>query len=209
MMSDVRSGKNWSYTNKKAMGNTFEISRNSNYYRVNCNMGVIWAYKRAGILPTDIGNFYGNKGKFTGNAETKSILAKYFDTIDFGGKKTTAQLVAAGDLLPGDIISYTNMVHTNMCMGGTQFFDSGHAWAKGDGEGAKFTKWIGNDPYAGMKVGQVLRLKENSTTYRVRVGKYGLEDNAINMKAVVKKKTGFDCFYEKVGSEFWVYCGSF
>ena len=208
MMADIQSGKNWVYYNSGQKA-TFDSARSSGVYRCNCNLGVIWVYKKAGILP-NVGNFYGNKGVLKCSDAVRKQLFVLFDLLDFGGKKTTAQLVASGDLKAGDIVFYTALVHTNMCLGGTQFFDSGHAWCKTkSGDGAKFTKWIGNDPYADYKVGQVLRLKGNSVKYRVRVGIYGLYDNALKIESHIKQHANLDCFHEKVDNEYYVYCGSF
>ena len=208
MMADIQSGKNWVYYNSGQKA-TFDSARSSGVYRCNCNLGVIWVYKKAGILP-NVGNFYGNKGVLKCSDAVRKQLFEKFDLLDFGGKKTTAQLVASGDLKAGDIVFYTALVHTNMCLGGTQFFDSGHAWCKTkSGDGAKFTKWVGNDPYADYKVGQVLRLKGNSVKYRVRVGIYGLYDNALKIESHIKQHANLDCFHEKVDNEYYVYCGSF
>ena len=209
MLADIKAKKVWTYCNNKAQGTTFEDSRTKGYYRTNCNLGCAWVYKKAGILPIDIGNFYGKMGKLQCNDATKKKLLKVFDIVDFKGTKTAAQLVTSGDLKLGDIVFYTNMVHTNIYLGGTNFFDSGHAFCSGSGEGAKFKKWIGVNPFASHLVGQVLRLKENTQTYRVRVGIFSVLDNAIKKKTAVKNKTGFDCFYEKIKTEYYVYCGSF
>ena len=94
-----------------------------------------------------------------------------------------------------------------MYLGNDLWYDTGHAYCSGSGEGAKYTKWTGPTKYGGRKVYCVVRLK-GDYQYRVQVGAFELESGAKNRAAKVKQKTGFDCFIEQTDM-YRVYCGSF
>ena len=49
----------------------------------------------------------------------------------------------------------------------------------------------------------------SNTTYRVQVGVFRKTGTRDNLVKNIKKKTGFDCFSEKVNGQYYVYCGSF
>lgn len=48
-----------------------------------------------------------------------------------------------------------------------------------------------------------------TTFYRVQVGVFSTVSKRDNLIKKIKNKLEFDCFYEKVGNSYYVYCGSF
>lgn len=48
-----------------------------------------------------------------------------------------------------------------------------------------------------------------NTFYRVQVGVFSTEKKRDGIIKKVKRRVGLDCFYEKVGNNYYVYCGSF
>lgn len=48
-----------------------------------------------------------------------------------------------------------------------------------------------------------------TTFYRVQVGVFSTVSKRDNLIKKIKNKLEFDCFYEKVGNNYYVYCGSF
>ena len=163
VLADIKAGKKWTYSNTKSMGRTIEASRSNGYYRVNCNMGCIWAATKAGLFKTWPGNFYFKNGTLRGTAAAKNNVFKVF--TDIGDiNKTASQCVKEGILQPGDIVGYKNLTHTNMYIGDGMWLDTGHANCKGSGEGAVFTKFICKTPYGSYTVGHVLRPKIAQTS---------------------------------------------
>ena len=117
--------------------------------------------------------WFGGKGNIVWlNDKAKAAVLKYFDIISTGGK-TPKQLYDAGQLCDGDILlGYQAFSHTNAYYGGGKSFDSGHTYATPkSGDGAKFSKWIGNLSCANSKVNYILRLKDRAY-YRVQCGAF-------------------------------------
>lgn len=48
-----------------------------------------------------------------------------------------------------------------------------------------------------------------TTFYRVQVGVFTTTSKRDKLIKNIKSKLGFDCFYEKIGNNYYVYCGSF
>lgn len=48
-----------------------------------------------------------------------------------------------------------------------------------------------------------------NTFYRVQVGVFSTEKKRDRIIKKVKRRLGLDCFYEKIGNNYYVYCGSF
>ena len=209
VLADIKAGKKWVYYNS-GQKKTFDLARESKVYRVNCNLGVIWCYRKIGLMQKT-GNIYGKNGHFQMSDSTRKLMMKRFDLLDFKGRYTTSQLVKAGKLQAGDIVSYKIMTHTNMFIGNGKWFDTGHAFCKSLGDGAPFVKWVGDNPYPNEPVGEVLRFKEDpkpGSRYRVKVGAYKTLKSASKRASAVTKKSGLDCFIEST-DKHRVYCGSF
>lgn len=172
MKADIKAGHQWKYcntTSKKAK--SFAQARKQGKYLINCVDGVQWALKIAGV-PAKALSWYGGDGKIVWcNKNAKAEAKKYFDIIPTKGK-SVLQLYNAGLLCDGDILlGYRGCHHTNAYVGNGKSFDSGGSWAKGSGEGARFTKWIGALAHKSMHPVYILRLKDRAH-YRVQAGAY-------------------------------------
>ena len=161
MKDDLKAGKKWKYRNKGTSKNskTFDEARSKNNRFINCVSGVQWALIRSGVVPSDRKaiQWYGNKGIVWCNKNAEKDARKYFNIITVG--KTVKQAVKDGTLQPGDVITYKTMAHTNAYIGNGLFFDTGHAYCSGSGEGAEFTSWTGGAKYNAYKIAQILRLR--------------------------------------------------
>lgn len=203
--ADNAEGHQWRYYNGKRSESTFKKTRAAGKYITNCMGGVSFACKEAGV-PGSALQWYGDKAKIHWLSDrAKADCKKYFDIITL--KKTVKKGVKKGMIIPGDILTYVTMTHTNMYYGDSLSFDTGHAFCSGSGEGAPFKKWIGTLAHSNKQVQYILRLKGNNF-YRVQVGAFSSADNANKRAALIKQKTGFDCFKEQTDM-IRVYCGSF
>lgn len=206
MKQDIAAGHPWTYCNKGSKkAKDFDSARKEGKYKLNCVDGVQWGLKRAGI-PSSALSWYGGKGHIVWlNPNAEKNAAKYFEIIHLNMKVTTA--VQKGKLCEGDILIYTSMNHTNAYLGWGKSFDSGHAYAVGSGEGAKFTKWIGALSCKNHKISYVLRLKDRQH-YRVVLGTYDFSDNA---KAFADKvtKMGAKVTINEVNGKYKVQAGYF
>lgn len=169
---DIAQGHQWKYTNKTSRkAKTFAKARKNGKYWCNCVDGVQWGLKRAKLAESDGLAWYGSSG--TGMAwcsrNAQANAKKYLKIKKYGGTKTVGQLRAQGKLVPGDIVTYISMSHTNCFLGGTKghkWFDSGHATCTRSGESAPYkpSGWICTKNYDNYKVGYVLRVKETTPT---------------------------------------------
>lgn len=210
---DKADGKPWKYYNNSSHRSkpTFEATRKANMRYTNCAGGVIFAMKGAGV-PASALQWYGGAGKIVWlNSTAKEDCKKYFKIISIKGKKTVKQLMNDGTLLPGDVLTYVGMSHTNAYYGNGKSFDSGHAYCSGSGEDAIYNKWIGSLAHPNAKVMYILRLKDQPKpkNYRVRVGIYSIPENAAILQQRIKIKLNLDCFTEVNNNQTYVYCGSY
>lgn len=209
MHEDLADGHVWRYSNgslKKS--STFELTRKRGQYAVNCVDGVQWGMRMVGATCC---SWYGQEG---GNIQwlndhAKADVEKRFNLIHVGGKKTVRQLLDAGELKPGDILTYVSMSHTNAYLGKKKSFDSGHAHCTKSGEKAPFYCFIGPLTCGSQKVGWIMRWKEKKHAYRVQVGAFETKKMLEEYRKLVKEKTGYDCFAETEGKLTYLYCGSF
>lgn len=213
MKSDIAAGKKWVYSNGSIpSGKTFDEARSKKHYATNCAGAVQWGLLRSGVIGTTRKaiQWYGAPGSIRWlNSNAKKDAETYFDIIPV--HKTVNAAIKAGTLQPGDILTYDNMAHTNVYLGNKKSFDSGHAYCKTKvGDGAEFTKWIGNVTYGSYKINCILRLKlAKAYKYRARVGIFSVKANADNLAAKIKAATKWDCFMEEKSDGWHVYCGSY
>lgn len=209
---DKADGKPWKYYNNSHRSEpTFDATRKANKRYTNCMGGVTFAMKAAGV-PSSALQWYGSIGKIVWlTANAKKDCQKYFKIISINGKKTVKQLYDSGELLPGDVLTYMTMAHTNAYIGSGKSFDAGHFFCEGSGEGAIYKKWVGNLAHSNKKVAYILRLKDQPKpkTYRVRVGIYSIPENAKILQDRIKIKLNLDCFSEVKDNQTYVYCGSY
>lgn len=170
MRQDLAAGHQWKYCNKTGKkAKNFAQARAQGKYLINCVDGVQWALDLAGV---DALSWYGGKKKIVWLTKTAEANARrYFDIIETGGKKVK-DLYDNMRLCDGDILlGFASMTHTCAYFGGSKSFDSGHAYCDGNGEGAKFKKWIGALSCKNSKVYYIMRLKDRAH-YRVQAGAY-------------------------------------
>lgn len=198
MLADTAAKKYWTYKNKNTqkISKTFDTARKTDNRKVNCACGVYWALIKSGVVPVtrEAIQWVGAQGGFVflgdkGGSESLKNALLFFQLRDDMRGKTVKQAIKEGLLLPGDIICYKTLTHTNIYLGDNESFDTGHANCTSSGEGAKFSKWICKTPYQNYQIAQVLRLHEpvpdkkedpkpKKTQYRVQSGAYSLKSNA-------------------------------
>ena len=209
---DKADGKPWKYYNNSHRSkSTFEATRKANMRYTNCAGGVSFAMKGAGV-PASALQWYGGPGKIVWlNSNAKVDCKKYFKIISIKGKKTVKQLMNDGTLLPGDVLTYVGMSHTNAYYGNGKSYDTGHAYCDGSGEGATYIKWIGSLAHPNSKVMYILRLKDQPKpkNYRIRVGIYSIPENVSILQQRIKIKLNLDCFTEIKDGQTYVFCGSY
>ncbi|MDO4647438.1 MAG: phage tail tip lysozyme [Eubacteriales bacterium] len=162
LLADIKEGKVWRYRNPSSY--TRETwSKALKDEKLNCNCALLarWALKEAGIVPTSTGVWYGKKGgTISASAGTRKTLESACELIHVAGKKTAKQLITEGTLKTGDIVTYVNIQHTNIYAGDGVWYDAGHAYCSGTGEGAVFKSWRGNGKHVNQKVAYIIRVRE-------------------------------------------------
>lgn len=143
----------WTYHNNGSKGANWSDALKRKLYKTNCALFAMWALKDAGIMGQKSKNFYGKSAKsdgWTWTDDVKEEVLKTCKLIMVNGAKSASTMVKNGEILPGDVISYSNYEHhTNIYAGGgNKWYDAGHEYCSGSGEGAVFNDWYGtqNDP---------------------------------------------------------------
>lgn len=157
---DIKAKEYWDYRNKNtsSFSKTFDDARKNDNRHTNCVTGSQWGIIGIGI-PRKAIQWYGGADRIVWvGKDAEKNCKKYFHVLRVGNK-TVKQCIKDGTIVPGDIITYVKLSHTNAYIGNGLSFDTGHAFCVGSGEGAKFKHWIDSTPYLGYKVAYVLRLK--------------------------------------------------
>ena len=212
LKTDIKDGHKWIYSNSgKLLEEQWANAVKNKKRACNCALLARWALKEAGLIPQDIGVFYGEKNIIKWSDETEKTIKKTCDVIRIGDR-TVSQLINDGTLQPGDIVTYVDIGHTNIYAGNNKWYDAGHAYAEGSGEGAVFNSWHGKTVYGGQKVAYIIREKGKRATtknaYVVQVGSYSFSANA-DKQANAVKKAGFDAIVKIEDSRYKVQCGVF
>lgn len=223
LKADIADGKRWEYHNPgKYLEEQWDNAIKKQKRACNCALLARWALKEAGLIPQNTGIFYGKLGgTISWGAGTKAAVTKVCELIHVGNK-TVKQLIASGILRPGDIVTYVDLQHTNIYAGNGKWYDAGHAYCSGSGEGATFKSWYGDGKYDGQKVGYIIRPKKSATVtpepdpdpkpgakqYVVQAGSFMSKANAEKLFRKIKK-AGFDVFVKKQEGEWKVQCGVF
>lgn len=197
LTADLAAGKPWEYHNpSKYLEEQWANAIKKGKRACNCALLARWALKEAGMIPQTTGIFYGAKGgTIKWGSGAKEAVSKTCDIIKVQ-TKTVKELISSGELLPGDIVTYVDLQHTNIYAGGGKWYDAGHAYCSGSGEGAKYKSWYGAGTCDGQKVGYVIRQKGSGSTttsrqYTVQAGSYKSKANADKQAAKIKA-AGFD-----------------
>lgn len=209
LKSDIADGHDWEYRNPaKYLEEQWNKALKKGKRACNCALLARWALKEAGLIPQDTGIFYGKLGGgIQWGAGTKAAVTKSCDLIKVGNK-TVKQLIASGDLQPGDIVTYVDIQHTNIYAGNGKWYDAGHAYCSGSGEGAIYKSWHGAGQYDNQRVGYIIRRRTGNNEYIVQTGVFAVKANAEKLFRRLKKK-GFDAIIKKRNGQWVVQCGVF
>lgn len=172
-----------------------------------CSSFVGDCYIRAGV----------NLGVAAKDIYTKD-MKKIFTSHGFEDVTSKVNLRTGSGLKLGDVLLKPGS-HTEIYSGNGKVIGARGDALSGKPQGGKAGDQTGAEiaesAYYNLPWTVVLRYKNQTTpatkkvVYRVRVGKFGIRDNADGLKLTIKKKLDLDCFLEQHGSETWVYCGSF
>ena len=209
LKSDIADGHDWEYRNPaKYLEEQWDKALKKGKRACNCALLARWALKEAGLIPQDAGIFYGKKGgTIQWGAGTKAAVTKTCDLIKVGNK-TVKQLIASGDLQSGDIVTYVDIQHTNIYAGDSKWYDAGHAYCEGSGEGATYKSWYGKGQYDNQRVGYIIRQRAGSEEHIVQAGVFAVKANAEKLFRKLKK-AGFDALVKKQNGQWTVQCGVF
>lgn len=160
--SDKAAGLVWSYSNSSAKSTWSAAVTNVQSKGITyCNCALLprWGLRELGIINSK--NFWGLVGggiQYRG--DVKEQLLRHCEIIEV--YKTPSQLLAEGNLLPGDICTWVEYQHTNVYAGDGLWYDSGRNGAIGGYTGGKFV-FDSFGPAAtvnmsGTTVGYIIRL---------------------------------------------------
>lgn len=117
---DALEGKYWTYANS-GVSTTWKTAKNKNR-KCNCALLARWGLRDLGVINSL--NFWGVAGgDIVYRGDVKDQLLRYCDIIPV--YKTPKQLLAEGNLLPGDICTYVDYAHTNVYAGDGLWYDAG------------------------------------------------------------------------------------
>lgn len=209
LKSDIADGHDWEYRNPaKYLEEQWDKALKKGKRACNCALLARWALKEAGLIPQDTGIFYGKLGgTISWGAGTKAAVTKTCDLIKVGNK-TVKQLIASGYLQSGDIVTYVDLQHTNIYAGNGKWYDAGHAYCSGSGEGAIYKSWHGKGQYDNQRVGYIIRRRVGSEEHIVQAGVFESKSNAEKLFRKLKK-AGFDALVKKRNGQWVVQCGAF
>lgn len=208
LQADLAAGKKWQYRNpSKYIETIWSNALKKNKRACNCALLAVWAVKDAGLMPKNNAKFYGYKGgTIKWSDATRKAIEATCNVIKIGNR-TVKQLIDAGNLQPGDIVTYVSLTHTNIYAGNGYWYDAGRIWCDGTNEGANFRKWYGKANYDNQKVGYIIRAKQ-SNQYYVQSGSFSVKANAEKLVRELKA-AGFSAIIKKQGDQWQVQCGAF
>ena len=214
--ADIKAEKNWEYHNpSKYLEEQWSNALKNNKRACNCALLARWALKEAGLIPQDTKIFYGKLGgTIQWGSGTKEAVTATCDLINIQNR-TVQQLINDGTLQPGDIVTYVNLQHTNIYAGGGKWYDAGHAYCNGVGEGAVYKSWYGEGQYNNQKVGYIIRAKGNEESnkpagemYIVQAGAYTKRANA-EARVQKLKAAGFNAFIKFEDNFYKIQAGAY
>ena len=213
--ADIKAGKNWEYHNpskylEEQWGNALKKGKRA----CNCALLARWALKEAGLIPQDTKIFYGKLGgTIQWGSGTKEAVTAACDLVSVQNR-TVKQLLDDGTLRPGDIVTYVHLQHTNIYAGGNKWYDAGHAYCSGAGEGAIYKSWYGDGKYNDQKVGYIIRPKAASggqtgeCRYIIQAGAFEKKANAeAQLKAI--QAAGFDAYISQTEGQYKIFAGAY
>lgn len=213
--ADIAVDKNWEYHNpSKYLEEQWANALKNNKRACNCALLARWALKEAGLIPQDTKIFYGKLGgTIQWGAGTKEAVTTACDLISIQNR-TVQQLIDDGTLRPGDIVTYVDLQHTNIYAGGGKWYDAGHAYCSGSGEGAIYKSWYGDGKYNSQKVGYIIRPKAEAggqtgeCRYIIQAGAFDKKKNAeAQLKAILS--AGFDAYISYTEGKYKIFAGAY
>lgn len=213
--ADIAAGKNWEYHNpSKYLEEQWANALKNNKRACNCALLARWALKEAGLIPQDTKIFYGKLGgTIQWGAGTKEAVTTACDLISIQNR-TVQQLIDDGTLRPGDIVTYVDLQHTNIYAGGGKWYDAGHAYCSGSGEGAVYKSWYGDGKYNSQKVGYIIRPKAEAggqtgeCRYIIQAGAFDEKKNAeAQLKAILS--AGVDAYISYTEGKYKIFAGAY
>ncbi len=208
LQADLAAGKKWQYRNpSKYIETIWSNALKKNKRACNCALLAVWAVKDAGLMPKNNAKFYGYKGgTIKWSDATRKAIEATCHVIKIGNR-TVKQLIDAGNLQPGDIVTYVSLTHTNIYAGNGYWYDAGRIWCDGTNEGANFRKWYGKANYDNHMVGYIIRAKQ-SNQYYVQSGSFSVKANAEKLVRELKA-AGFSAIIKYQEGQWKVQCGAF
>ncbi len=137
VQADKAAGIRWEYSNsaQNTWSKAYNASRKNKVTYVNCALTARWALREMGIL--DSANFWGVAGGgITFRGTSREQLLEHCEIIQVN--KTPNELLAEGNLLPGDICTHVGYQHTNVYAGDNLWYDSGRNNAIGSYQDGTF-----------------------------------------------------------------------
>lgn len=140
VQSDAANGTaKWIYSNAGSVGYTWKLAladaQNKGQSACNCALLARWGLRDLGIINKK--NFWGEKGgEITYRGDVKEQLLKHCTITRV--YKTPDQLIAEGNLLPGDICTWVEYGHTNVYAGNGLWYDAGRNGSIGGYKNGKF-----------------------------------------------------------------------
>lgn len=151
---DALEGKYWTYANS-GVSTTWKSAKNKNR-KCNCALLARWGLRDLGVINSL--NFWGVAGgDIVYRGDVKEQLLRHCDIIPV--YKTPKQLLAEGNLLPGDICTYVNYAHTNVYAGDGLWYDAGR--------GANYNKSTGT--FYSFGPGATINMSGTTISYIIRL----------------------------------------
>ena len=161
-IADRQAGYNWEYMSSGKSYRTFSEAFAAGARYTNCSDGVNKVLRECGLLPYNIGFFFGSaNGTITWLNNAKAEYEQYADIYSFADGTTVGSLINSGFLQPGDVVTYLGFAHTNLYLGDDIWFDTGHAnCTRSSGDHAPFRTFVGHADKSSLKVGCVVRVRD-------------------------------------------------
>lgn len=156
MLSDLSQGLVWEYHNGDNCSMSWYRAQPNNQRNTNCALFVSWCMQVAGLIPDGWTFFGAGDGTLKGVGDVQGTLGQHCTLYHIGGR-SVGELMSTGELQAGDVVTYVGLQHTNIYAGNGYWYDGGHAFCNGSGEGARFTAWYGPKDYTWAKAAWIIR----------------------------------------------------
>lgn len=160
-ISEYDTYKGYKYTYKGSdYKSNFDDARMSLVLVTNCVIVMNWALKDTGLWKKgNLNHLYdGTCGYTFGSDECKKAMLDNFDILKIPEGKTLRDLNNEGNLLPGDLIFFTN--HNQIIIDGSRALDGGRGNTYEVSVGSEFKYFVGTNMYMGSHAGYIFRAKD-------------------------------------------------